>query len=128
MINIFYNGREINILERIPRILEKIKSIEHIIIINYPGEKYIKNKIIFKKVKVYKWNIFLNIKPEIIKFSRFDFEKELAIFIFEWPQLENLSVFVIEVEELYCSTKKNTNYTVISKRMTMYFILQLVDG
>jgi len=37
------------------------------------------NKFKFKKVKIFKWKDLNKIKPEKIKFSKFDFEKELAI-------------------------------------------------
>ena len=35
----YYNGKEINVLERLPSILKKIKSIKNVLIINYPGKK-----------------------------------------------------------------------------------------
>ena len=40
----YYNGKEINILERLPLILNKIKSIKTVLIVNYPGKKYLKQK------------------------------------------------------------------------------------
>ena len=75
----FYNGKEINILERVPKILEKIKSIQYVVFINYPGEKYLPNKYKFKKVNIFSWDKLKKIKSKKIKFSKFDFEKELAI-------------------------------------------------
>ena len=75
----FYNGKEINVIERIPQILKKINSIKYLIIVNYPGEKYIKEKYKFDKVKIFFWNDIKKIKPKKIKFKKFDFEKELAI-------------------------------------------------
>ena len=75
----FYNGKEINILQRLPKILEKIKSIQYVVFINYPGEKYLPSQHKFKKVKIFRWNEFKKIKTTKIKFSKFDFEKELAI-------------------------------------------------
>ena len=33
----FYNGKEINIINRLPEILKKIPSIKQVIIVNYPG-------------------------------------------------------------------------------------------
>ena len=75
----FYNGKTINILERIPQILKEIPSIKHVVIVNYPGEKYLDNKYKSKKVKVLKWSELTKLKPEKIKFFRFDFEQELAI-------------------------------------------------
>ena len=41
----FYNGKEINVIERIPEIVKKINSIKYLIIISYPGKKFIKKKI-----------------------------------------------------------------------------------
>ena len=40
----YYNGKEINILERLPLILDKIKSIKTVLVVNYPGKKYLKQK------------------------------------------------------------------------------------
>jgi acetoacetyl-CoA synthetase len=75
----FYNGKTINVLERIPQILKEIKSIKFIVIVSYPGEKYLNKKCKFEKVKVFNWSQLTKIKPEVIKFSKFDFEQELAI-------------------------------------------------
>ena len=75
----FYNGKIINILERIPLILKEIPSIEYVVIANYPGEKYLKNKYSYKKVKVLKWNELMKKESEKIQFSNFDFEQDLAI-------------------------------------------------
>jgi len=75
----FYNGKVINVIERLPQILKKIKSIKHVVIINYPGEKYLKNQYRFKKIKIYKWSVLNKIKVDKIKFSKFDFEHNLAI-------------------------------------------------
>jgi acetoacetyl-CoA synthetase len=75
----FYNGKMINVLDRIPKILKAIPSIKYIVIIKYPGEKYLNNNNKFKKVKVLKWSELIKIKSEDLKFSKFDFEQELAI-------------------------------------------------
>ena len=75
----FYNGKVINVLERVPKILKEIKSIKYVIIVNYPGEKYLNKKYNFKKIKVIKWSDLSKIKSEVLKFSKFDFEHELAI-------------------------------------------------
>ena len=75
----FYNGKIINILERVPQILKEIPTIKHLVIIPYPGEKYLNKKYRFKKVKAIKWSELTKIKAENIKFSNFDFEQELAI-------------------------------------------------
>ena len=75
----FYNGKEINILERIPQILKKIPSIKQVVVVNYPGEKYLFNKYKSKKVKILKWSELIEKKAEKIHFPKFDFEHELAI-------------------------------------------------
>jgi len=74
----FYNGKEINVIERLPLILNKIKSIKHVIIINYPGKKLLKsNKL--KNVKSISWSSIMKVNPISIEFKKFDFEHELAI-------------------------------------------------
>ena len=44
----FYNGKEINIIERLLEITNNIPSIENIVIVPYPGTKIIENKKIKK--------------------------------------------------------------------------------
>ena len=75
----FYNGKEINVLERIPEILKKINSIKCLVVINYPGEKYVQKKYEFNKVVSFLWSDIKKIKCQKIKFNKFDFEHELAI-------------------------------------------------
>ena len=75
----YYNGKEINVLEKIPQILKKIKSIKYVVIINYPGKKYLNNYIKSKKVKIIRWSELSKIKSDKIKFSKFDFDKSLTI-------------------------------------------------
>ena len=74
----YYNGKEINIIERLPHILKKIKSIKNIIIINYPGKNYLKFKKI-NKIKINFWKEIIKIKPKKLEFKKFDFEHNLAI-------------------------------------------------
>ena len=74
----FYNGREINVIKRLPLILEKIKSIKHVIIINYPGKSFLKFKKL-KNINYINWNHIMKINPIKFKFKKFDFEHELAI-------------------------------------------------
>ncbi len=74
----YYNGKEINVIERLPLIVKKIKSIKNIIIINYPGKNYLKIKKI-KKIKFVFWKKIKNNKKIKIKFKKFDFEHSLAI-------------------------------------------------
>ena len=75
----FYNGKKIDILNRLPEILKLIPSIKSVVISNYPGKKFIKNKYKFKKINLYKWNELMQTNVEKIDFKRFDFETELAI-------------------------------------------------
>ena len=75
----FYNGKKIDILNRLPEILKLIPSIKSVVISNYPGKKFIKNKYKFKKINLFKWNELMQTKTEKIDFKRFDFETELAI-------------------------------------------------
>tara|TARA_B100000029_G_scaffold452835_1_gene478280 strand:+ start:26 stop:1981 length:1956 start_codon:yes stop_codon:yes gene_type:complete len=74
----YYNGKEINILERLPIILKKIKSIKNVVIVNYPGKAYLKFKSI-KGVKIFYWKEIKKIKSKKIVFKKFDFDHELAI-------------------------------------------------
>jgi acetoacetyl-CoA synthetase len=46
----FYNGKKINLLERIPEILKRIPSIKNVIVFNYDEESDIKNYISYKKI------------------------------------------------------------------------------
>ena len=75
----FYNGKKIEILNRLPEILKLIPSIKSVVISNYPGKKFIKNKYKFKKINLFKWNELMQTNTEKIDFKRFDFETELAI-------------------------------------------------
>ncbi|MDC3062537.1 acetoacetate--CoA ligase [Candidatus Pelagibacter sp.] len=75
----FYNGKKIDILKRLPEILKLIPSIKSVVISNYPGKKFIKNKYKFKKINLFKWNELMQTNAEKIDFKRFDFETELAI-------------------------------------------------
>jgi len=75
----FYNGKKIDVLKRLPEILKLIPSIKSVVISNYPGKKFIKNKCKFKKINLFKWNELMQTNAEKINFKRFDFETELAI-------------------------------------------------
>ena len=74
----YYNGKEINVLERLPAILKKIKSIKKVIIINYPGKSFIKFKS-YNNVKIFYWKDIKRLKSKKIVFNKFDFDHELAI-------------------------------------------------
>ena len=75
----FYNGKEINIIERVPEILKKISSIKYLVLINYPGEKYIKKNYQFKNITQFFWSDIQKTRVKKTKFVKFDFEHELAI-------------------------------------------------
>ena len=75
----FYNGKKIEVLKSLSAILKSIPSIKSVVITNYPGKKFIKNKNKFKKVNLFKWNKLMETNDEKINFKRFDFETELAI-------------------------------------------------
>ncbi len=74
----YYNGKEINIIERLPKILKKIKSIKSVLILNYPGKKLRKfNKI--KNIKIYNFTEIKKLEISRDKLKKFDFDHELAI-------------------------------------------------
>ena len=74
----YYNGKEINVIERLPEILKKIKSIKKVVVLSYPGKKLTK----FKKIKSIKYFYAKDIKK--LKqtnhiFKKFSFNHPLAI-------------------------------------------------
>ena len=58
----FYNGKKINILERLPEVLNKVSSINKVVIVPYPGTEIEKNKNI--KIETYHWNELINLKDK----------------------------------------------------------------
>jgi len=56
----FYNGKKINILDRLPKILDKVPSINKVVVVPYPGEKI--KKIINLKIKTFIWNDLISLK------------------------------------------------------------------
>jgi acetoacetyl-CoA synthetase len=75
----FYNGKRINLLERIPEIIKKIPTIKHVVISNYPGQTEIKKLPRYKNIKSYYWKNIIKQKNTELTFTKFDFEHELAI-------------------------------------------------
>jgi len=74
----YYNGKEINVIQRLNEILKKIKSIKTVIIVNYPGKKLLN----YKKVKKIKFVNLKNIKKMNTKeifFEKFDFDHSISI-------------------------------------------------
>ena len=74
----FYNGKEINVIERLPLILKKIKSIKKVIVVNYPGKPFLKFKKL-KNIKYINWNFIMKLNVKKIIFKKYDFDQELAI-------------------------------------------------
>ncbi len=74
----YYNGKEINVIVRLPAILKKIKSIKYVLITNYPGKKNLRQKKI-KGVKIFYYDRLKKEKEKQFLFKKFDFDKELAI-------------------------------------------------
>ena len=75
----FYNGKKINILERVSEIIKKIPTIKHVIVSNYPGEPEIKQLPKYNYIKTHKWENMIKANESKLSFSKFDFEHELAI-------------------------------------------------
>ena len=75
----FYNGRRINVLERIPEIIKKIPTIKHVVISNYPGQFKIKKLPKYKGITTHNWKNIIKQKSSELVFNKFDFEHELAI-------------------------------------------------
>ena len=75
----YYNGKEINILERLPELLKNISSIKHVIICNYPGKGYLKRNLKIKNVKFLKWKEINKFSAIKLKYNKFNFNHELAI-------------------------------------------------
>ncbi len=75
----FYNGKKIDVLKRLSEILKLVPSIRNVVVVNYPGKKFLKNNKNFKKIKILRWNQLMKINCEKINFKKFDFENELAI-------------------------------------------------
>jgi len=74
----FYNGKRINILERLPKILNKIPSIEKVVLIPYPGTDIQKTNEF--KVETHRWNELINLNSENkIPYMLSNFNDPLAI-------------------------------------------------
>ena len=74
----FYNGKNINVIERLPEILSKIPSIEKVVIIAYPGTEAKEDKI--TKIKKYNWKELIDKKnKKEIKYTSLNFNDPLAI-------------------------------------------------
>ena len=74
----YYNGKEINVIERLPEIIKKIKSIKKVVVLNYPGKKLTKFKKI-KSIKYFYSKDIKNVKKTNHTFKKFSFNHPLAI-------------------------------------------------
>ena len=74
----YYNGKKINILERLPEVLNKVSSINKVVIVPYPGTEIEKNKNI--KIETHHWNELINLKDKKkIQYVLSNFNDPLAI-------------------------------------------------
>ena len=74
----FYNGKKINILERIPEVLNKVSSINKVVVVPYPGTEIEKSKNI--KIETHHWNELINLKDKKkIQYVLSNFNDPLAI-------------------------------------------------
>ncbi len=74
----FYNGKKINIIDRLPEILNKVPSIQKVVIVNYPGTDNEKNKN--QNIETFKWNELIDVKNQNkIKYVLSDFNDPLMI-------------------------------------------------
>jgi len=73
----FYNGKKINVLERLPEIIEKVPTIDKVVIVPYPGtETNTKNSF---KIDSYLWNELLSNSNNKIQYTMSNFNDPLAI-------------------------------------------------
>ena len=76
----FYNGKKINVIKRLPEILNKIPSIDKVVVVSYPGTEIEENKNI--KIKKYNWEELINKKNKNknkIEYVLLNFNDPLAI-------------------------------------------------
>ena len=74
----FYNGKTINIIERLKEIISKIPSIVKVVIVSYPGTEIEKKDNL--KVDIYRWDEIMALKKENnIKYEMLYFNNPLAI-------------------------------------------------
>ncbi len=114
----FYNGKKINILDRIPEIIKKIPSIKHVIISIYPGQPILKKLPKYKNIKTHHWTNIIKENVSKFKFPKFDFEHDLAILYSSGttgkPKCichKNGGVLIQHLKEhqLHCDIKENDN-------------------
>ena len=73
----FYNGKKINILERLPEIINKVPSIKKIVVVPYPGTEIEKKNI---RIRTYDWNkLIISKKINKIQYVMSNFNDPLTI-------------------------------------------------
>ena len=73
----FYNGKKINIIERLPEIIKKVPSIKKVVVVSYPGTEIEKKNI---TINTYNWNELINLKKNNkIKYVLTNFNDPLTI-------------------------------------------------
>ena len=73
----FYNGKKINILERLPEIINKVPSIKKIVVVPYPGTEIEKKNI---RIETYDWNkLIISKKKNRIQYVMSNFNDPLTI-------------------------------------------------
>jgi len=73
----FYNGKKINILERLPEIINKVPSIKKIVVVPYPGTEIEKKNI---RIETYDWNkLIISKKINKIQYVMSNFNDPLII-------------------------------------------------
>tara|TARA_B100001123_G_scaffold449804_1_gene616812 strand:+ start:50 stop:2008 length:1959 start_codon:yes stop_codon:yes gene_type:complete len=74
----FYNGKKINVIERLPEILKNVPSINKVVVVPYPGTEIEKNNSI--KIETYNWDELINIKQDNkIEYTLSNFNDPLMI-------------------------------------------------
>ena len=74
----YYNGKKINVIERLPEILKKVPSIKKVVIVAYPGTAI--EKVTKIKIESYDWKELINKKNNNkIKYELLNFNDPLAI-------------------------------------------------
>ncbi len=114
----FYNGKRINVLERLPEIIKKIPTIKHIVISNYPGQSEIKRLPKYKNIKTHNWKNIIKKKNTELIFTKFDFENELAILYSSGTtgkpkcichKIGGVLLQHLKEHQLHCDIKENDN-------------------
>ena len=73
----FYNGKKINIFERLPKILDEVPSIKKVVVVSYPGEKLEEKKV---RTDLYYWkDLTFKNKEKKINYVMSNFNDPLAI-------------------------------------------------